>query len=174
MVEATDDRWKTRLYDSLKSLDIKIVVYVPDAGHATLIDRCLADPDIDCFPLMNEFEAVGICVGAWLGGKRACALMQSSGIGNTINALGLVHSTGAPFFSIATMRGEWGEFNGWQTPTGQAVPKVLDAANVVVNRAETSADVIPVTEASGRLAFGSYLPVFAVISQRVTGAKVFK
>lgn len=174
MVEAADPSWRDQLYDSLKALNIEVVVYVPDAGHAILIDRCLKDPEIDCFPLVNEFEAVGICVGAWLGGKRACTLIQSSGIGNTINALGLVHSTGAPFFTIATMRGEWGEFNGWQTPMGQAVPKVLEAANVVVNRAETATDVIPVTEASGRLAFQSYLPVFTLISQRVTGAKIFK
>ena len=173
MVEATNADWKDQLYDSIKALNIKQVVYVPDAGHAKLIDRCLADPEIDCFPLVNEFEAVGVCVGAWAGGRRACALMQSSGVGNLVNALGLVHSVGAPFFAIATMRGEWAEFNGWQTPMGQAIPKVLDATRVVVNRAETSADVIPVTEASGRLAFNSYLPVFSLISQRATGAKVF-
>jgi sulfopyruvate decarboxylase TPP-binding subunit len=173
MVEATNADWKDQLYDSIKTLNITQVVYVPDAGHAKLIDRCLADPEIDCFPLVNEFESVGICVGAWAGGRRSCALMQSSGVGNLVNALGLVHSVGAPFFAIATMRGEWGEFNGWQTPMGQSIPKILDAANIVVNRAETSADVIPVTEASGRLAFNSYLPVFSLISQRATGAKVF-
>ena len=71
------------------------------------------------------------------------------------------------------MRGEWGEFNGWQTPMGQSIPRVLEAANVVVNRAETAEDVVPVTDASGRLAYNSYLPVFALISQRATGAKVF-
>lgn len=173
MVEAVDDAWKDQLYGAIKSLNISQVVYVPDAGHAKLIDRCLDDPEIDCFPLVNEFEAVGVCTGAWLGGQRACALMQSSGIGNAVNALGLVHSTGAPFFAISTMRGEWGEFNGWQTPMGQSIPRVLEAANVVVNRAETAADVIPVAEASGRLAYNSYLPVFALISQRATGAKVF-
>jgi sulfopyruvate decarboxylase TPP-binding subunit len=173
MVEAINTDWKDQLYGSIKALNITQVVYVPDAGHAKLIDRCLADSEIDCFPLVNEFESVGICVGAWAGGRRSCALMQSSGVGNLVNALGLVHSVGAPFFAIATMRGEWGEFNGWQTPMGQSIPKILDAANVVVNRAETSADVIPVTEASGRLAFNSYLPVFSLISQRATGAKVF-
>jgi len=105
MVEATNADWKDQLYDSIKALNITQVVYVPDAGHAKLIDRCLADPEIDCFPLVNEFESVGICVGAWAGGRRSCALMQSSGVGNLVNALGLVHSVGAPFFAIATMRG---------------------------------------------------------------------
>lgn len=173
MVEAVDASWKDQLYDVIKRLNISQVVYVPDAGHAKLIDRCLADPEIDCFPLVNEFEAAGICVGAWLGGKRACVLLQSSGVGNIVNALGLAHSTGAPFFAIATMRGEWGEFNGWQAPMGQAVPKILEAANVVVNRAETADDVVAVTEASGRLAYSSYVPVFTLIAQRATGAKVF-
>ena len=70
MVEATNADWKDQLYDSIKTLNITQVVYVPDAGHAKLIDRCLADPEIDCFPLVNEFESVGICVGAWAGGRR--------------------------------------------------------------------------------------------------------
>lgn len=165
--------WREEMHPTLKRLGIDLVVYVPDAGHAQLIEQCREDQDIDCFPLVNEFEAVGICVGAWLGGRRACMLLQSSGVGNMMNALGLARSAATPFFAISTMRGEWGEFNPWQAPMGQATGNVLEAAGIVVNRAETAEDVIPVVESSGKLAFQSYLPVFTLISQRVTGAKVF-
>ena len=174
MADKSGENWRSEIFDVLKRLKIETVVYVPDAGHAQLIERCLSDPAIDCFPLMNEFEAVGVATGAWLGGKRACTLIQSSGVGNTINALSLAHSTGAPFFAVATMRGEWGEFNPWQAPMGQATADILKCTGAVVNKAATDEDVIPVVESSGNLAFGSYLPVFALISQRVTGAKVFR
>ena len=38
--------WPDRLFATLKRADIRQVGYVPDAGHARLIDRCRADPDI--------------------------------------------------------------------------------------------------------------------------------
>src|SRR3546814_19491696 len=84
--------------------------------------------------LTNELEGGGVGAGAWLGGEKAAMLMQSSGVGNIINALGLVRSCGIPFFTIVTMRGEWGEFNPWQLPMGQATPAVPEAAGVTVKR----------------------------------------
>ena len=38
--------WPDRLFETLKRGDIRQVGYVPDAGHARLIDRCRADSDI--------------------------------------------------------------------------------------------------------------------------------
>ncbi len=169
----TDTDWREGIHAILKKLEITLVVYVPDAGHAQLIEKCLDDTDMDCFPLVNEFEATGICTGAWLGGKRSCVLLQSSGVGNMINGLGLSKSTASPFFAITTMRGEWGEFNPWQISMGQSTQSVLEASGVIVNRAEREEDVLSVVEASAKLAFQSYVPVFALISQRITGAKVF-
>lgn len=166
--------WREGIYDVLKEVGVRQVVYVPDAGHATLIKQCHDDPEMKTGYLTNEFEGVGVCAGAWLGGEKAVMLMQSSGVGNVINALGLVRSCGIPFFTIVTMRGEWGEFNPWQLPMGQATPAVLEAAGVIVNRASTADEVIDVVAASARLAFNSYAPVAALISQRVIGAKVFK
>ncbi|MCP5152204.1 MAG: phosphonopyruvate decarboxylase [Ectothiorhodospiraceae bacterium] len=168
------DAWRDDLHGTLRSLDIRQVVYVPDAGHARLIDRCLADPELSTGALTNEFEGVGMCVGAWLGGQRAVMLMQSSGVGNVVNALGLAQSCGCPFFTVVTMRGEWGEFNPWQIPPGQSAPRVLEAAGVVVHRVTDPALVCDTVAAAGRLAFQSYIPVAVLISQQVTGAKVFK
>jgi sulfopyruvate decarboxylase alpha subunit len=171
---ADGQNWREGIYEVLRTLDVRQVVYVPDAGHARLIEQCLENPEIEAGPLTNEFEGIGVCVGAWLGGQRAAMLMQSSGVGNTINALGLVRSCGCPFFTIVTMRGEWGEFNPWQLPMGQSTAAVLEAAGVVVNRVSDPARVLEVVDASARLAFQSYCPVAVLISQQVTGAKVFR
>ena len=166
--------WREGVYDVLKEIGVRQVVYVPDAGHSLLIEKCLADPEMKTGPLTNEFEGVGICGGAWLGGEKAVMLMQSSGVGNIINALGLINSCRMPFFTIVTMRGEWGEFNPWQLSMGQSTPAVLEAAGVIVNRADVPEEVVDVVSSSARLAFNSYCPVAVLISQRVLGAKVFK
>ena len=38
--------WPDQLFDVLKRAEVRQVGYVPDAGHARLIERCKADNDI--------------------------------------------------------------------------------------------------------------------------------
>ena len=38
--------WPEQIFDELKSLNVRQVAYVPDAGHSQLIKMCEADPDI--------------------------------------------------------------------------------------------------------------------------------
>ena len=80
--------WPDQIYGLLKKHDIRQVALVPDAGHSRLIERCRADPQIRDVVLTTEEEGVAMAAGAWLGGERAALLMQSSGVGNTLNAIG--------------------------------------------------------------------------------------
>ena len=80
--------------------------------------------------LTTEQEGIGIATGCWLGGQRAMIAMQSSGVGNCINALGLPAAYRAPCLMLVTMRGQWGEFNPWQVPMGQATRPALEAIGV--------------------------------------------
>ena len=123
--------------------------------------------------LTTEEEGVALAAGAWLGGQRCALLMQSSGVGNTINMLSLPINCRMPFFTLVTMRGEWGEFNPWQVPMGAATPAVLAAAGVQVRRADSPDDVAEIVAYSASLAFDSLVPVAVLLSQRLIGAKVF-
>jgi sulfopyruvate decarboxylase alpha subunit len=165
--------WQARVFEALKAARISIVGYVPDAGHAHLIEASHADPDISTVVLTTEEEGVALAAGAWLGGKRAALLMQSSGVGNTINMLSLPVSCRMPFFSLITMRGEWAEFNSWQVPMGAATPHVLAQMGVHVRRADDAEHVAEMVAASAALAFDSRIPVAVLLSQRLIGAKVF-
>src|SRR5688572_33481649 len=95
--------WPDRLFDAFKRADIRQVGYVPDAGHARLIERCQADPDIRAVSLTTEEEGIALAAGAWLGGERAALLMQSSGVGNCINMLSLARSCRFPLPIFITM-----------------------------------------------------------------------
>ena len=146
--------WPDRLYDSFKRAGIRQVGYVPDAGHARLIDRCRADPDIRDVVLTTEEEGVALAAGAWLGGERAVLLMQSSGVGNCINMLSLARTCRFPLLMVITMRGEWQEFNPWQEPMGSIVEPVLKLCEAEIFRARKPDEVEGLTERALQTVFG--------------------
>src|SRR5262249_29418443 len=80
VLTASEPAWPDHLFAVLKAADIRQVGYVPDAGHARLIERCAADPSIRDVVLTTEEEGIALAAGAWLGGQRAALLMQSSGV----------------------------------------------------------------------------------------------
>jgi sulfopyruvate decarboxylase alpha subunit len=171
--ETTGDAaaWPAALYRLFKELRIKQAAWVPDAGHARLIELFDADNDVQCVALTSEQEGVALAAGAWLGGARAVLLMQSSGVGNCINMLSLMASCRLPLLTIVTMRGEWAEFNPWQIPMGRATAPTLEAMGVKVMRVENAADVIDTVAAAATLAFEAEERVAVLLSQRLLGAK---
>ncbi len=50
--------WRDEIFAALKAANIRQVGYVPDAGHARLIDLCRAEPTIRAVPLTTEEEGV--------------------------------------------------------------------------------------------------------------------
>ena len=165
--------WPDRLFATFKRADIRQVGYVPDAGHARLIDRCRADPEIRDVALTTEEEGVALAAGAWLGGERAALLMQSSGVGNCINMLSLARTCRFPLLMLVTMRGEWEEFNPWQEPMGSIVDPVLKLCEAEVYRVLTSDEVEIAAERAVQQAFGDERIVAVVLSQQLIGKKVW-
>ncbi len=165
--------WPADIFHALKAANIRIVSYVPDAGHAKLIRLCEADPEIRTVPLTTEEEGIGLAAGAWLGGERAALLMQSSGVGNCINTLSLLESCRLPFLMLVTRRGEWAEFNPWQVPMGQRAMAAVDLMGVTVYPLTEAASAGETVAAAARLAFDGGAPVAVFISQRLIGAKSF-
>lgn len=172
-MQAEPTVWQDQLFDVLKRADIRQVGYVPDAGHARLIERCKADPAIRDVVLTTEEEGVALAAGAWLGGQRAALLMQSSGVGNCVNMLSLVRACRFPMLMLVTMRGEWEEFNPWQVPMGSIVEPTLKLCDTHVARVETPDTVVPAVQNAVQLAFGADRAAAVLLSQKLIGAKVW-
>jgi len=166
--------WPEQIHKELSAAGVRVVGYVPDAGHKRLIELCQADRKMRAVVLSTEEEGIGLAAGAWLGGQRSVLLMQSSGVGNVINALGMVRECRFPLLVLVTMRGENGEFNPWQVPMGQATPEVLRAMGVAVHEASAAADVAAQVDASMRIAHGSYCGAAVLSAQRLIGIKSFQ
>jgi len=163
--------WPHELYRLLKAARVQQVSYVPDAGHARLIELVEADTDITANVLTTEEEGIAIAAGAWLGGVRSALLLQSSGVGNCINMLALAAIGRFLLLLLVTMRGEWGEFNPWQVPMGRATEPALAAIGVRTLRAETPADLVETVAGALPLVFDSEQQVAVLIAQRLIGAK---
>ena len=169
------ENWPHNIYKVLSNNDVKQIAYVPDAGHKDLIDYCENDKNMNMISLTSEEEGVGLLAGAWLGGNKGALLMQSSGVGNCINAIAsITRACDFPLLMLVTMRGEWNEFNPWQVPMGKATVKVLEALNVNVIRCEKIDDVSDTVNAMIGLAYKTNSVNAVLLSQKLIGAKDFK
>ena len=173
MTENTAD-WPSNIFAVLRARAISQICHVPDAGHDRLIRLCTAQNNMSVITLTTEEEGVGILAGAWLGGRRGALLMQSSGVGNTINALALPAACRMPFLTIVTMRGEWGEGNPWQLPMGLGTPGALKAMGVTLFRVDRAEEVSDTVNAAAGQAFNNQCSAAVLISQRLIGAKGFE
>ena len=173
-MERAAPAWQDQVLAILKHGNVRQVAYVPDAGHAHLIRRVHADPQLRGVVLTTEEEGVALACGAWLGGERAVLLMQSSGVGNCINMLSLVENGRFPFLALVTMRGEWAEFNPWQVPMAKAVRPCLEAMGVRVMAASHPEEVAETVQAGLDAAFAAGESVAVLLGQRLIGRKLWE
>ncbi|MEI7680621.1 MAG: thiamine pyrophosphate-binding protein [Betaproteobacteria bacterium] len=166
--------WSEEVHRIMQEQNVGQVAYVPDTGLKHVIELVVADKKMRAVPLTTEEEGVALATGAWLAGQRSVLLLQSSGVGNCINMLGMAIECRIPLLMLVTMRGQWGEFNPWQMPMAQATASVLTAMGVIVQPVERADDVAETFAAAGRLAFNTNRVVAVQVAQRVVGAKEFK
>lgn len=164
-------QWPCQIFGHLKRVRVSQVGYVPDAGHSRLIQLCRDDAQIHDVVLTTEEEGVGLACGAALAGERAALLMQSSGVGNCINAFSLLKNCGFSCLVLVTMRGEFAEFNSWQVPMGSITLDCLRLCGFVVMRAEHEDEVDEIAGAACDMAFDGLTPVAVLLSQRLIGRK---
>jgi sulfopyruvate decarboxylase alpha subunit len=165
--------WRDDIFAVFQDHDIKQVYHVPDAGHSRLIEACQTSNSIRTLALTTEEEGIAIAAGAWLGGQRSALLMQSSGVGNTINLMGLTKTLRFPFLTLITMRGDYGEFNSWQYPMGRATPAVLEAMGVMLYPVDDAREVKATVDAAARSAFNGGQAVAVLLRQKLIGIKDF-
>ncbi len=119
------------VYRGLKAAGIDFTASVPCVNLQGLLHRVNNDTDIIHIPVTREEEGVGLCAGAWMGGKRPALIMQNSGLGNSINALAsLDFLYGIPLLMVISHRGCEGETIIGQVPMGRLTPKLLDVMEI--------------------------------------------
>jgi sulfopyruvate decarboxylase subunit alpha len=165
--------WASRLCEGIHSAQIRDVVFVPDNPLSHVLGEFERKfRDVRLILATREEEAFGIAAGLYLGGKRPAVMLQSSGLGNSLNALtSLVLPYQIPVLIVISMRGDEGEWNAAQVPMGRAVRPILDAIaipHVTIESEDVAGETV---RAAATHAFESRLPRACLLTRRlmVTG-----
>ncbi|MGA7074935.1 MAG: sulfopyruvate decarboxylase subunit alpha [Halobacteriota archaeon] len=114
--------------------------------------------------LSREEDGVGICAGAFLAGAKPLMLIQSTGIGNLLNALSSLNFTyELPLPIVASWRGVYQESIPAQVYWGAHLKAVLNALDVTTYEVHTMED-LPVVDQAIRESFKTSLPVVVLVS----------
>lgn len=119
------------LYEALRKNEVNFVVTFPCNWTSYLLDLVANDKRITHVPVTREEEGIGVAAGAYLGGKRPAMIMQSSGIGNSLNALASLNLTyKIPLLILISHRGDEREKIIAQKGIGQALKKLLEGVGI--------------------------------------------
>ncbi|MBZ5589089.1 MAG: hypothetical protein LAO05_11060 [Acidobacteriia bacterium] len=120
----------SRRLDALRAAGVEYVAGVPCSYLKNFFAGCRELPPSSFLPAVREDHAVAACVGAWLGGRRALAAMQNSGLGyclEVLTSLHLMYQTPLPM--LVSDRGDPRDFEEHRI-LGQHARQLLDLLGV--------------------------------------------
>lgn len=116
---------------SLVKHDISFVTSVPCkqlAGVLELLDTCVQLLHVPC---NKEDEGMGLCAGAYMGGKKPCIIMQNTALGVVVNTLAtLIQFYHVPLPMLISYRGEVGEKVACQVEMAIHTKAILDQLHI--------------------------------------------
>jgi sulfopyruvate decarboxylase subunit alpha len=169
----TTPAWAIGVGAGVHAAGSRDVIYVPDNPLSHVL-RVLEQQfrDIRLILATREEEAFGIAAGLYLGGRLPTVMLQSSGIGNSLNAVtSLLMPFQIPALMVVSMRGDIGEWNAAQVPMGLAVRRIFDAIGIPHTTVDSSADACDTVRLAGRTAFGTRTCTACLLPRRVTAGE---
>jgi sulfopyruvate decarboxylase alpha subunit len=145
--------WQAVVADALAARGVTVAAYVPDTRLQPILSR-LAENGLCLRSLTREEECVGYAAGQRIVGRRPVVLMQSSGLGNALNAIGSLavpYRLGLPL--VVSMRGTLGEANQSQVPLGRAAKTLLGTLGIQAFSVRSAAAAEQVVAGVTTLAF---------------------
>jgi len=143
MTTITAGAWASAAADALVDSGISAAAFVPDSRLDGIVSR-LVERDLVVRTLTREEECVAYAVGRSYAGQVCAVLLQCSGLGNAMNALGSLAvpgGLGVPL--VMSMRGTLGETNPVQVPIGLATPTMLASIGIQSFAVRRPEDVAP-------------------------------
>ena len=116
--------------------------------------------------LTREENGIGICAGAYMAGGKPMMLIQSTGLGNMINALESLNIVcGIPLPILSSWRGVYKEGIEAQVPLGTHLPGILEGAGIAYTIID-SPDKIGLLEDVIQDAYENLRPHVALVSPK--------
>jgi sulfopyruvate decarboxylase TPP-binding subunit len=130
VTEAAGSTWQADLARALAEGGVEAAAWVPDKRLAPIAEA-LAALSVPVRTLTREEECIGWAAGFRAAGGTPVVLMQCSGLGNSLNAIGsLVVPYGLGFPLVLSMRGALGERNPAQMALGRTAVPMLELLGI--------------------------------------------
>ncbi len=152
----------------LKQAEIDFVSYLPETWMHDVYMAVLNDDDFEVVLGTNEGECASICAGAWLGGRRAAAIFENSGLrvaAEPLARLGMGH--GIPVLMIMPFRGQLGDHDWWAQPHGVTLLPILEALHIPYEVVDEVDDVADTISKAWTTCHASKYPVAVIIGERL-------
>ena len=121
---------------------VEFVTTVPCKQLAGVIEELESHKAVYHIPSNKEDEGMGLCAGAFMGGKRSAIIMQNTAIGVTINTLvTLIQYYRMPLPMLISFRGELGEPVACQVEMAVHTKALLAQLNIPTYHFHAEADV---------------------------------
>ena len=165
--------WAETIVQALKDWDTSLIAYVPDISIHQVTRLIDEDPFFHLVSATREEEAIGIAVGSYAVGRNAAVFMQSSGLGNSVNALAsLCVPARTPIPLFVNLRGGPGEFNIAQVAMGRTARPILDLLGLVHFTLETEDRMDRLLDGALKLCHANRQPVAICLTQMLHGGKL--
>jgi sulfopyruvate decarboxylase subunit alpha len=158
------------ILDGMKEAGVSFVTSLPDANLAKLLALVDAEPELTHITLCREEEGIGICAGAYMGGKTPAVIMQNGGFLNSCNAL----TTTALNFNIPMLlmiyyAGDLGD-EGFAT-LGSVTEPVLRGLGIRYYVLRKLEEIKTTIKGATTLAIDSRRPVAVLLTKDVLGMR---
>ena len=164
--------WADTIVQAYKDSDVGFITYIPDNSLAIILRLMEKDPFFKLVPVSREEEGIGVSSGAYAAGQRAGVFMQSSGLGNCVNALGSLNvAARIPVPLLINLRGHVGETSTAQFPMGRAAKLVLDALGIVHFELSDEARLYEMATGAIKACYASHQPIGMFMTPLLHGGK---
>ena len=165
--------WAETIVKSLKKSNTSLIAYVPDISIHKVTSLIEADPFFHLVSASREEEAIGIAVGSYAVGRNSAVFMQSSGFGNSVNAIAsLCIPARVPIPIFINLRGGVGEFNIAQVAMGRTTRPIIDLLGMVHFTLESEDRMALLLDGALKLCHANRLPVAVCLTQMLHGGKL--
>ena len=165
-----DSNGPERIVEAMKQAGINFLCSLPDANLAKLLAAVDQEKSLTHVTLCREEEGIGICTGAYIGGRTPAIIMQNGGLLNSCNAL----TTTALNFNIPVVllvyyAGDLGD-EGFSM-LGSVTEPVLQGLNIRYYVLRKEEDIAAIIRGAATLALDSRKPVAVLLAKDVLGMR---
>ncbi len=156
--------------EQLRDAGTDVVFSLPCDKNKRLTD--MLHEEFRTIDITREEDAVGLCAGTAMMGGKAVVSIQSSGLGNMLNAMmSLTVCYGLPLFILASWRGTETEKIEAQIPFNSRIPQLLEVYGIDCHIVSTKEDIHIVGDGMNNAFSGSKIVVVLIRPELWEGSK---